>query len=84
MENLEPRPPLPQGMQPTQQVRYTYIHIRCQWATVLSPDLARTIAIDPTYYQRVPCKHCNELLFIGNFIWPEDKQPVNKPINRLI
>jgi len=73
-------PTLPGDLQPTQEIRQAYKHTTCNAITTMHISIARTYAVDPSYYGSTFCCTCKDYLPTSEFVWPEDGKPINKPL----
>lgn len=50
-------------------VRRTYVHRLCGGATTMGPELAKTYAMDPTFYGATYCVKCQMHRPVSEFRW---------------
>lgn len=49
----------------------------CKRGTQLPKDVAETICVNPRFYKRLFCYHCQTYIDLAEFIWWEDSYPVD-------
>lgn len=55
-----------------QEPRRKYVHNECGTTTVMSPELAKSVARNPSYYIKTFCAGCNEHVSVEEVTWKKD------------
>lgn len=55
-----------------QEVRTHYVHDDCNGITSVSPDIAESIARDPSQYDKTFCANCREYVPVSDVHWHSD------------